>query len=96
MTVYRYRLLKCEGCGKTLGYAYASAKIAYRGLVTIGYWPLQSPESHEIETFSVNAYCESCFKKKQDEVTEDKPEPEIEEDKSIEPRSKTRDRPLIR
>jgi len=95
MADYEYELLKCENCGKTIGYVYIKAKMSVAGLIANRYWFPQRLPSRDIEK---TAFCETCFKKRLEEVKGVKQEPEItkEKDETEEPRPKSRDRPLIR
>jgi len=93
MAAYQYELLKCERCGKTLGYIYVSAKRGFPGLFATRYWLLQGKQSPEIEK---TAFCESCFQERQEEISKGKSRPKGEKDKSVESRGKSRDKPLIR
>jgi len=92
MAAYQYDLLKCEGCGKTLGYIYISVKMRSSGLLATRYW-LQGQPTAEIEK---TAFCESCFQKRQEEVSISKSVTKGEKAKDAESRGKSRDRPLIR
>jgi len=92
MSANEYQLLKCEGCGKTLGYIYISPKRSYlMPLLYPRYWPVYSPR--ELEK---TAYCETCFKKRLEEISKDRPEPLITKDETEEPRTKSRNKSLIR
>ena len=92
MAAYQYELLKCEDCGKTLGYIYISAKTGFPRLLAIRYWwlPESSPEIKK------TAFCESCFQKRLDETSKGKLELKSEKDKSVEPQAERKGRPLIR
>jgi hypothetical protein len=93
MSAYQYQLLKCEDCGKTLGYVYVSAKLGFSLMIATRYWNLQNQPALEIEK---TAFCETCFQKRLDEISKGQPEPKTEKDKSVEPRAKSKDRSLIR
>jgi hypothetical protein len=95
MADYDYELLKCDSCGKTLGYIYIQAKIGVPGLIANRYWFPQRAPSQELEK---TAYCETCFQKRLEEVTGIKQEPKLkkEKDETEEPRTKSRNKQLIR
>jgi hypothetical protein len=93
MSAYQYELLKCEGCHQTLGYIYVSAKLGFSGMIATRYWNLHNQPALEIEK---TAFCENCFQKKLDEISKGEPEPKPEKDKSVEPRTKSKGRPLVR
>jgi len=92
MAAYQYQLLKCEDCGKTLGYIYVSAKMGFPRPFASRYWwlPESSPEIKK------TAFCESCFQKRLNETSKGKLEPKSEEDKSVEPQAERKGRRLVR
>jgi len=92
MAAYQYELLKCEGCGKTLGYIFVSAKSGF-GFFTSRYWVAQHGPSIAVKKI---AFCESCFQKRVDETSKDKLEPKSEKAESVEPQAKRKGRPLVR
>jgi len=92
MSSYQYELLKCEGCGQTLGYIYISAKLGFSGMITTRYWGLHQP-ALEVEK---TAFCETCFQKRVEEVSKGQLKPKTEREKSVEPRTKSKNRSLIR
>jgi predicted adenine nucleotide alpha hydrolase (AANH) superfamily ATPase len=93
MSAYQYQLLKCEDCGKTLGYIYVKAKMSFSGMVATRVWNLQNQPPLEVEK---TAFCETCFQKRLDETLKGQSETKNEKNKSTKPRSKPKDRPLIR
>jgi hypothetical protein len=91
MAANQYQLLKCEGCGKTLGYIYIGPKRGYlMPLISPRYWPLYSPEMEK------TAFCETCYQKRMEEISKGEPEPQIKKDETEEPRTRSKDRSLIR
>jgi hypothetical protein len=58
MTASEYELLKCEDCGKTLGYIYVTVKtIPPKTLYRLAYgFPYQKIEK--------SAFCEQCFQRR--------------------------------
>jgi hypothetical protein len=95
MANYDYELLRCDFCGKTLGYIHIQTKIGVPGLIGNRYWFPQRTLPQELEK---TAYCETCFQKRLEKVSDIKKEPEIkkEKDETEKPRTKSRDRSLIR
>jgi len=63
MAVYEYELLKCEDCGKTLGYIYVSLKtFPPKGLHRFFFgFPYQKMKK--------SAFCEECFSKLKAQVS---------------------------
>ncbi len=95
MADYDYELLRCDFCGKTLGYIYIKAKMSVPGLIGNRYWFPQRTPSKELEK---TAYCETCFQKRIEKVSSVKQEPEVKKQRyeTEEPRTKSKDRSLIR
>jgi len=62
MAASEYELLKCEDCGKTLGYIYVSVKIfpPKRWIHSVAGGPIQKIEK--------TALCEECFQKRKAEI----------------------------
>jgi len=92
MAASQYELLKCENCGKTLGYIHVSPKMRLSDFLPARYWLHVTPTSQ----FEKTALCEPCFKQRLEEVLKGKPEAESEKNKSVESRAKSKDRPLVR
>jgi hypothetical protein len=92
MAAHQYELLKCEDCGKTLGYIYILNKMRLSGLLAARFW-LQGQPTSEIEK---TALCESCFKERVDETLKGQSEPKNKKDRTVEPQAKSKDRSLIR
>jgi hypothetical protein len=95
MGAKEYQLLKCEDCGKTLGYIYIKLRKGFLSPVYLStrYWPLavQGPQD-----FEKTVFCETCFQKRVEEISKGKQETTINKDESQEPRNKSRDRQLVR
>jgi len=68
MAAYQYELVKCEGCGKTLGYIRVSVRI-WPPPVTPRYWFLSDRLPPRIEK---TAFCEECFLQRQTEIARSK------------------------
>ncbi len=92
MSASHYELLKCEGCGKTLGYIYASAK-TWPPPMTPRYGLLYRSLPTRIEKI---AFCETCFLEKQAEISKSKSEPKHEKDERAESQRKPRQTRMIR
>jgi hypothetical protein len=90
----KYELVRCEKCGKTLGYIYISARISYVGFMPARYWLLPTGQtSAKVEKV---AYCESCFQQTHKKIPESTAEPQTEKNENVEPQSKSNDRSLVR
>jgi len=63
LTAREYELLKCQDCGKTLGYIY----------VTVKTFPpkryIRAVAGGPIEKIEKTAFCEDCFEKRKREVS---------------------------
>ncbi len=57
MSTYKYELLKCENCGKVLGYIYVSVK-------TFPPETLIRLTSGFYQKIEKSAFCEQCFQKR--------------------------------
>jgi len=55
MSTFKYELLKCENCGKVLGYIYVSVK-------TFPPETLIRLRSGFLQKIEKSAFCEQCFK----------------------------------
>ena len=79
MAAYQYELVKCEGCGKTLGYIRVTVRTRPPP-ITPRYWFLSDRSPPRIEK---TAFCEECFlqgktgisKRKSDERVESQRKP---------------------
>ena len=62
MTTQAYELLKCEDCGKPLGYVHVEVKIfpPRRYIRAVAGGP--------IERIEKTAFCEACFQKRKAEI----------------------------
>lgn len=65
MSASQYELLKCDDCGKTLGYVYVSVKT----------WPPQTLlrlSTGWRQKIEKTAFCEECFLRRKAEMTKHK------------------------
>jgi len=63
MGASEYELLKCDNCGKTLGYIYVSVKIYPPEL-----W-IRLRAGGPVKKIEKTAFCEECFQKRKREVS---------------------------
>lgn len=66
MSALQYELLKCDNCGKTLGYIYISVKI---------YPPerwIRLTAGGPVKEIEKTAFCEECFQKRKAENSKSK------------------------